>query len=106
MPTRVPAGNIATALGSSASFPRTTFDFFPFAGIHRPVVLYTVPQAHIEDVTIVTGIDGADGTVKVTARLNEAVAAQGTVTLTFTNFKVNEGIAATGFAPAELRSSE
>lgn len=32
--------------------------------------------------------------------------AQGTVTLTFTNFKVNEGIAATGFAPAELRSSE
>ena len=32
--------------------------------------------------------------------------AQGTVTLTFTNFKVNEGIAATGFAPEELRSSE
>jgi hypothetical protein len=32
--------------------------------------------------------------------------AQGTVTLTFTNFKVNEGIAATGFAPEELRSLE
>ena len=32
--------------------------------------------------------------------------AQGTVTLTFTNFKVNEGMAATGFAPEELRPLE
>jgi len=80
-PTRVPAGNMSTALGPFASFPRTTFDFFPFAGLHRPVVLFTVPQTYIEDVTVVTGIDGADGTVTVTARLNQAVAAQGSVTL-------------------------
>lgn len=80
-PTRVPAGNMATALGPFASFPRTTFDFFPFAGIHRPVVLYTLPQSYIEDVTVVTEIDGAGGIVKVTARLNEPVDAQGTVTL-------------------------
>jgi beta-glucuronidase len=80
-PTRVPSGNMTTALGAFASFPRTTFDFFPFAGIHRPVVLYTVPQTHIEDVTVVTGIDGADGTLTVTARLNEPMAAQGTLTL-------------------------
>lgn len=32
--------------------------------------------------------------------------AQGTVTLTYTNFKVNEGIAATGFEPEETRSLE
>src|SRR5438270_9353059 len=80
-PTRVPAGNMSTALGPCASFPRTTFDFFPLAGLHRPVVLFTVPQTSIEDVTVVTGIDGADGTVTVTARLNQAVAAQGSVTL-------------------------
>ena len=66
-------GNMTTALGAFASFPRTTFDFFPFAGIHRPVVLYSVPQTHIEDVTVVTEIDGADGTVTVTVRLNEPV---------------------------------
>src|SRR4051794_14216020 len=53
-PTRVPAGNMSTALGPFASFPRTTYDFFPFAGLHRPVVLYTVPQTHIEDVTVAT----------------------------------------------------
>ena len=80
-PTRVPAGNMTTALGGFASFPRTTFDFFPFAGLHRPVVLYSVPQTYIEDITVVTGINGADGTVKVTARLNEPATAQGHVTL-------------------------
>src|SRR5262249_32015383 len=80
-PTRVPAGNIATALGPFASFPRTTYDFFPFAGVHPPVVLYTLPHTYIEDIAVVTEIDGADGTVKVTARLNEPLAAQGTVTL-------------------------
>lgn len=80
-PTRVPAGNMDTALGAFASFPRTTFDFFPFAGIHRPVVLYTVPQTYIEDVTVVTGIDGAKGLVRVTARLNEPASARGSVRL-------------------------
>jgi beta-glucuronidase len=81
LPTRVPAGNMTTALGAFASFPRTTFDFFPFAGLHRPVVLYSVPQTYIEDVTVVTDIQGADGTVQVTVRLNEPGAGQGSLTL-------------------------
>ena len=80
-PTRVPPGNMNTPLVSIASFPRTTYDFFPFAGIHRPVVLYTVPQTYIEDVTVVTSIDGADGKVKVTARLNTPTSVQGSVRL-------------------------
>jgi len=49
-PTRVPSGNMQSAFSMLASALPTTFDFFPFAGIHRPVVLYTVPQTHIEDV--------------------------------------------------------
>ena len=32
-----------------------TFDFFNYAGIHRPVTLYTLPkQIHITDITVVT----------------------------------------------------
>lgn len=30
------------------------FDFFNYAGIHRPVVLYTVPEESIEDITVTT----------------------------------------------------
>jgi beta-glucuronidase len=80
-PTRVPAGNMSTALGPFASFPRTTFDFFPFTGIHRPVVLYGLPQTHIEDVTVVTDVDGGNATVTVTARLNEPLTAHGSLVL-------------------------
>ncbi|KAK7065379.1 hypothetical protein SK128_002912 [Halocaridina rubra] len=39
------------------------FDFFNYAGIHRPVVLYTTPQTYIEDILINTDIDGADGII-------------------------------------------
>lgn len=32
----------------------TNFDFFNYAGIHRPVLLYTTPKAHIDDITVQT----------------------------------------------------
>ena len=52
--------------GVLGGFPVTTYDFFPYAGLHRPVVLYSVPAAaHIDDVTVVTTIDGEDGVVNV-----------------------------------------
>ena len=65
-PTRVPAGNIGGGASAFMSgYPNTTFDFFPYTGIQRPVILYAVPETHIEDVTVVTEIEGANGVVKV-----------------------------------------
>lgn len=81
-PWRVPSGDMpGSEMSMFASTPKTTYDFYPFAGIHRPVVLYSVPQTYIEDVTVVTGIQGADGLVKVTVKLNAAVSGQGSVEL-------------------------
>lgn len=79
--TRVPSGNINSSMGMFASTPRTTFDFYPFAGIHRPVVLYSVPKVHIEDVTVVTTIEGKSGVVKVTVKSSKAGAGSGSVQL-------------------------
>ena len=42
---------------------KPNFDFFNYAGIIRPVKLYTTPRAYIKDISIVTDIDGADGVV-------------------------------------------
>ena len=42
-------------------------DFFNYAGIHRPVWLSVVPEKRIEDVTVVTAFDGADGIIRYTA---------------------------------------
>ena len=34
------------------------FDFFNYAGIHRPVRIYTTPKAYLRDVTLVPALDG------------------------------------------------
>jgi beta-glucuronidase len=39
-------------------------DFFNYAGLHRTVWLYTTPAAFVDDVTVVTGLDGSTGTVR------------------------------------------
>src|SRR3954451_13532905 len=39
-------------------------DFFNYARIPRPVWLYTTPRAHVADVTVVTGLDGREGSVR------------------------------------------
>jgi beta-glucuronidase len=67
-PARVPSGNMGrSVLGVFGGHPSTTFDFYPFAGLHRPVVLYSVPPVHIDDITVVTERDGAGGIVRVGA---------------------------------------
>ncbi|XP_023718876.1 beta-glucuronidase isoform X2 [Cryptotermes secundus] len=42
------------------------FDFFNYAGIHRPVYLYTTPQTYIDDITVTTDIHEDVGIVKYT----------------------------------------
>ena len=70
-PVRVPSGNLdKSILGGFAGFPSTTFDFYPFAGLHRPVVLYSVPPTHIDDITVATERNGTDGIVRVRATIN------------------------------------
>uniref|UniRef100_A0A673UVU3 Beta-glucuronidase n=1 Tax=Suricata suricatta TaxID=37032 RepID=A0A673UVU3_SURSU len=39
------------------------FDFFNYAGLHRPVLLYTTPTAYIDDITVHTGVDQDTGLV-------------------------------------------
>jgi beta-glucuronidase len=67
-PDRVPPGNLAGAAGAAfpnVNYPDTSFDFFPFCGIQRPVLIYTLPQNAITDLTVITEIDGANGIVQV-----------------------------------------
>jgi len=110
-PTRVPSGNINSPLGGGmfTSNLRTTYDFFPFAGLHRPVVLYTVPQTHIEDVTVVTGIEGSSGTVQLEVKLNTSVTTQGRAILNSgdtaleANLAFTNGVAHTTLTVANAR---
>lgn len=38
-----------------------SFDFFNYAGIDRPVLLYTTPDLYIDDVTILTDVYNGNG---------------------------------------------
>jgi beta-glucuronidase len=58
-------GNLIMGLYSDASKPDVSFDFFPFSGIHRPVVLYTTSPDHIADLTVTTDIRGTSGIVRL-----------------------------------------
>lgn len=66
-PTRVPPGNVASGAMSTmmGSYPSANFDFFPYAGLHRPVTLLALPKTHIEDITIVTELEEDTGVVQV-----------------------------------------
>jgi beta-glucuronidase len=58
----IPPGRIA----ETPDGPRQSYfhDFFNYAGLHRSVWLYTTPRSHIDDVTVVTGLDRDAGTVE------------------------------------------
>jgi beta-glucuronidase len=72
-PTRVPSGNMGGGMEAASimnGYPSTTFDFYPFAGLHRPIVLLSLPQDAIEDITVKTGFSGTEGTVWVEVLAN------------------------------------
>jgi beta-glucuronidase len=82
-PDRVPPGNIPRDprdAFSNQQYPDTSFDFFPFAGIHRPVMLYSTPAQAITDVSVRTTISGSEGRVQV--RLDTTPGAAGIVRFT------------------------
>lgn len=82
-PDRVPPGNLEAAgpLGVGNNNPPTSFDFFPYAGIHRPVTLVSVPQTHLTNITVTTERDGTDGIVLVHATASDGFSGEGTVEL-------------------------
>lgn len=67
---RVPPGNVAGDpydffSSHSQNYPQTNFDFFPFCGIHRPVLLCALPDSAIQDLTVTTALDGNKGLVSI-----------------------------------------
>jgi beta-galactosidase/beta-glucuronidase len=82
---RVPPGpgaGGAGVAGLAGGYPATTYDFFPYSGLHRQVWLYSVPAAaHIDDITAVTAIEGGDGVVIVKVAAAGGYAGTGKVRL-------------------------
>jgi len=80
LPERVPAAP-SGAGGLTGGYPATTYDFFPFAGLHRQVLLYSVPSTFIDEVRVITDIEGGDGVVHVRVDANGAYNGRGKLRL-------------------------
>ncbi|XP_029925384.1 beta-glucuronidase [Myripristis murdjan] len=61
----------------------TNFDFFNYAGIHRPVLLYTTPKVYVDDITVVT--DFSDNTGLVSYKVSVLGASTTNVKVTLTD---------------------
>ena len=63
-PSRVPTGDVPN--GFFSNYPKSNFDFFPYAGINRKVWLYTLPKkGKISDITVKTNFEKTTGKVTV-----------------------------------------
>ncbi len=79
-PDRVPTGGDAdTAFGGfMRSYPKANFDFFPYAGIQRPVKLFATPRACIRGVGMQTGFESRSQDKSVAGWIQITVATTGT----------------------------
>ncbi|MFF6878993.1 beta-glucuronidase [Streptomyces sp. NPDC012474] len=71
--TTVPPGRITVAQDGRRT-QTYHHDFFNYAGLARSVLLYSVPSVHIEDITVVTGLDATTGTVAYEVETSAAAA--------------------------------
>ena len=73
-------------------------DFFNYAGLQRPVLVYTTPQtAYLEDISITTRLDARD------AHLNVFVAAAGSATVLITLRDAQSNVVTRGRMPTDPR---
>ena len=97
----VPMGNLQNSPEPgqfAGQYPDTPFDFFPYAGIHRPVIVYTTSKtAWLDSLQVHTEVTGKDATVTLTGQVQGA-AAQVRVTLLETDEEIEVPVTGGGFS--------
>lgn len=82
--------------GRPLNYPNTNFDFFPFCGIHRPVLLYAMPKEGIKDLTVITTIQGNNGYVNIKIQRTGNYEAKAFITLSGHSANITSEISLTG----------
>lgn len=80
-----------------------TFDFFNYAGIHRPVKLYTTPVVYLSDITVTTSFSDNVGEVKFNATVSSIntipMLPKGDLTMQYEFFDKSGFVVASGGGP-------
>ncbi len=78
---RVPPGNVTGDPrdffpSHTENYPQAQFDFFPYCGIQRPVILYATPVDGLQDIAVQTEIAGPPGRLRVQVQQSSDVPAR------------------------------
>lgn len=71
--TTLPVGNYEETTDENGRTVRTVdenFDFFNYAGLHRPVKIYTTPHDYVEDIVITHQVNGSSAQVSTVVQSN------------------------------------
>lgn len=99
-PTRLPPGGLAC---KPQQFPNASYDFFPLAGLHRPVSVVVLPQFSIEDITVVTSRLTAGGGAELSVRVCASSVTDGSIDVSlYSGDRVGRGAAALASSAAAL----
>lgn len=66
--TTLPVGNLSEVKdgnGKTKKRLHENFDFFNYAGLHRPVKIYTTPATYIKDITVSYTVDSGNAAVRI-----------------------------------------
>ncbi|XP_063226156.1 beta-glucuronidase-like [Bacillus rossius redtenbacheri] len=96
-PTTVPQGKIKTVQTDNGTkeYLYVEVDFFQYAGIDRPVFLYTTPQVYIDDITVTTNIENTTGVIDYTVTYGGLVEGEETPSVSVSLYDRDEEIVAT-----------
>ncbi|WP_283680281.1 beta-glucuronidase [Lentilactobacillus sp. Marseille-Q4993] len=84
--TTLPVGNYSEEKDENGKLVRKVdenFDFFNYAGLQRPVKIYSTPASHIDDITVVPTVDLAANSADIT--VNTDFTGNGEVTVTISD---------------------
>jgi beta-glucuronidase len=73
--TTIPPGKIEV-LENGKKKQTYLHDFYNYAGLARSVWLYSVPVQHIEDIIVVTDMQGSTGVIKYTVKTSDSVSSK------------------------------
>ena len=71
--TTLPVGNYSETKDENGKLIRKVdenFDFFNYAGLHRPIKIYSTPKTYIQDITIVPDVNLKDKSATVAVRVD------------------------------------
>ncbi|MDF2613207.1 MAG: Beta-glucuronidase [Clostridia bacterium] len=75
LPDRLPPGNVEDEqiIGFKGQYPNNYYDFFPYGGIERSVVIYSTDKTYISQIKIDTEVIGRSGVIHYHVNFNKIV---------------------------------